>query len=100
MPPIWMAIDEKFAKPHSAYVAITKLRGSRLDPTPGSPSFDERDELVEHHARAEEVADGQAVLPRHAHRPRDRTEDPAEDDVEAGRGTRPAPDRARSRRCR
>src|SRR4051794_40423543 len=39
MPPIWIAIDEKFAKPHNAYVTMTKLRGSRLDPTPGLPRF-------------------------------------------------------------
>src|SRR6266550_2735403 len=34
-----MAIDEKFAKPHSAYVVMMKLRGSRLLPTPGDPSL-------------------------------------------------------------
>ena len=29
MPPIWIAIDEKFAKPHSAYVMISAVRGVR-----------------------------------------------------------------------
>ena len=30
MPPIWMPIDEKFAKPHSANVAIVNDRGSSV----------------------------------------------------------------------
>src|SRR5438045_9370185 len=34
-----MAIDEKFAKPHSAYVTIVKLRFDSALPTPGSPNL-------------------------------------------------------------
>ena len=30
MPPIWIPIEEKLAKPHNAYVAIVKDRGSRV----------------------------------------------------------------------
>ena len=37
------------------------------------------DELVQHHARAEQVADRERVLPRHTHAPGQRREDPAED---------------------
>ena len=53
------------------------------------------DELVERHARAEQVADRRRIAPRHAHRPRDRREHPAEDPLEAqvAAGRRMARDR-------
>src|SRR5690606_3141958 len=36
MPPIWMAIEAKFAKPHSAYDAMITDRGDRSAPSPTS----------------------------------------------------------------
>ena len=77
MPPIWMPIEEKFAKPHSANVAMVNDRGS--SDVLQRPELREGDELVEHHPRAEQVADRRGVPPRHAQAPGDRREHPAED---------------------
>ncbi len=43
------------------------------------PEFEERDEFVQHQPRAQQVADGGAVVPRHAQQPGDGREDDAED---------------------
>src|SRR5207247_977401 len=42
-----------------------------------------RDELVQHHALAQQAPDRSAVVPRHAHDPGDRPEDPAEHRLDA-----------------
>src|SRR5207237_6335632 len=42
-----------------------------------------RDELVERHPRAEQVADGGRVAPRHSHPPGHRSEHPSEDLLKA-----------------
>ena len=64
MPPIWMPIELKLAKPHSANVAIVNDFGSSV--VLERPELRVGHELVEHHARAEQVADRRRVLPRHA----------------------------------
>ena len=81
MPPIWMPIELKFANPHSAKVAIVNDFGSSDGLQ--RPELRVGHELVEHHARAEQVADGRRVPPRHAHRPGDRREHPAQDLLQA-----------------
>ena len=81
MPPIWIPIELKFAKPQSANVAIVNDRGSSV--AFSEPSSRVGDELVERHPRAEQVADGRRVPPRHAHAPGDRREHPAEDLLQA-----------------
>ena len=55
MPPIWMPIELKLAKPHSAKVAMVNDCGS--SDALQRPELRVGDELVEHHARAEQVAD-------------------------------------------
>src|SRR3989449_6603767 len=47
-----------------------------------------RDELVQHHALAQQAPDRSAVVPRHAHDPGDRPEDPAEHRLDALREPR------------
>ncbi len=59
MPPIWMPIELKFANPHSANVAIVNDRGS--SDVLQRPELRVGDELVEHHARAEQVADRRRI---------------------------------------
>ena len=81
MPPIWMPIEPKFANPHSAKVAMVNDRGSSSGLQ--RPELRVGDELVEHHARAEQIADRGRVAPRHAHAPRHRREHPAEDLLQA-----------------
>ena len=36
IPPIWIAIELKFANPHSAYVAMMTERGERSEPLPSA----------------------------------------------------------------
>ena len=84
MPPTCMPIDAKLAKPHSAKVAIVNDRGSSAGLH--RPELRIGDELVQHHARAEQVADRRRVPPRHAHAPRDRREHPAENLLQAEAG--------------
>ena len=76
MPPIWIAIDEKFAKPHSAYVAMSWL--CRVELVEMLGHVDVRDELVDDDFLADEAADEIRVLPRHADEPGQRREHPAE----------------------
>ena len=85
MPPSWMPTELKLAKPARANDAIVNDRGSscRLH----RPELREGDELVQHHARAQQAPDRAAVVPRHAHGPRDRAEDPAERRSAGWRGT-------------
>ena len=58
---IWIAIELKLAKPHSAKVTIARLR-SQAPRRRICAEVDEGDELVEHHLGAEQAAGG--------HRPR------------------------------
>src|SRR5579884_3174672 len=61
MPPTWMAMEEKFAKPQRANVG---------------------NELVQHHAGAEKVANGGRIAPAYPHKPGHRRENPAKDPLE------------------
>ena len=81
MPPIWMPIELKLAKPHNANVAIVKERGSSA----GLHRAELRvgDELVERHARAEQVPDRRRITPGDAHAPRNGCEDPSENLLQA-----------------
>ena len=72
---------QKLAKPHSANVAMVNDRGS--SDVLERPELRVGDELVQHHARAEQVADRRRVAPRHAEAPGDRREHPAEDLLQA-----------------
>ena len=80
IPPSWMPIELKLANPQRAKLAITNDRSSscraELCRAP------EGDQLVEHGARAEQPADGAAVLPGDAQQVGDRGQDPAEDRLE------------------
>jgi hypothetical protein len=76
MPPICMPIEPRLANPHSANVAMVNERGSSA--AFSAPKRDVGDHFVERHARAQQVADGQAVVPRHADEPRHGREEVAE----------------------
>ena len=76
MPPSWMPTELKLAKPGQG--ERRDRERARVELPLHRPELGEGDELVEHHARAEQAADRAAVVPGHAHRPGDRPEDPAE----------------------
>ena len=68
MPPSWMPTELKLANPASANDAMVNDRGSSC--VLHRPELGVGDELVQHHPGAQQAADGAAVVPRHAHRPR------------------------------
>jgi hypothetical protein len=77
MPPICMPMEPTLAKPQRAKVAMEKVRGESV---PFSlPSWVEGEELVDHGAGAEQVADGAALVPGDADEPGDGRADDAED---------------------
>ena len=76
-----MPIELKFAKPQSAKVAIVKERGSSACLHRAEAL--ERDQFIRHHAQAEQIADGVAVVPGNADHPRDRRKKPAENLLDA-----------------
>src|SRR3990172_3772191 len=79
------SMELKLAKPHSAKV----VKGDRARAqAPGAnhlAELPEGDELVRHHAQAEEVPDRRGFAPGHPQQPRHRAEDPAENLLEARR---------------
>ena len=54
-------------------------KGPRIELRLERPELQKRHEFVQHQARAQQVADGRRILPGHAHQPRHRGEDHAED---------------------
>ena len=83
MPPICIPIELKFAKPHSANVAIVNERGSSA-PFIG-PSMENATNSLTHHARAQQISDLHAIVPRHADDERHRRKHPAENLLQARR---------------
>ena len=80
MPPICMPMLPTLAKPQRAKVAMEKLLGVRAGFE--QAELGEGDELVDHGAGAEEVADGAGFVPGDADEPGDGCADDAEDGVE------------------
>ncbi len=80
MPPICIPMEPMLAKPQSAKVAMEKVRGESCDFC--RPSCGVGDELIEHGAGAEQVADGGSLAPGDADEPGDGRADDTEDCVE------------------
>ena len=68
---IWIAIELKLAKPHSANVTIARLRSLRRRGV-HLAEIDEGNELVEHELGAEQAAGRIGLVPRHADQVHDR----------------------------
>ena len=73
MPPIWIPMELRFAKPQSANVAMVNERGSSAAFM--RPEHGKCDQFVQHHARAEQSSDHPAIAPGNANHPRNRSED-------------------------
>ena len=76
MPPICMPMELRLANPHRAKVAMVKERGASVAFC--APRRDVGDDFIERHARAEQVADGAAVVPGNADEPGNGREEEAE----------------------
>ena len=81
MPPICMPMEPRLAKPQRAKVAMVKVRAA-MRRFLQSAEVGVGDELVEHGAGAEQVADGRRVVPGDADEPGDGREEDAEDGVQ------------------
>ena len=80
---IWIAIELKLAKPHSAKVTIARLRSLSSAAGAHLAEVDEGDEFVEHELGAEQPAGDQRLVPRNADQEHDRREHVADQPLEA-----------------
>ena len=83
MPPIWMAIEEKFEKPAQSVGGDHRRALGELAAVHQPLQLDVAQELVGRRLDAEQAAHGHRLAPRHAHDEGERREQPAEQDAQA-----------------